>query len=72
MDFLYDWILWTVKIISLILSWVNWRWDENDSSPQKKQNMACLTGDPSQARTNSGEMTSEISRLNHSATEAAF
>ena len=60
------WVSGPVKIISLILSWVV-RWvGRKREIPEKKkkkhltirkQNMACLTCDPSKARTHSGEMS---------------
>ena len=33
---------------------------EKPPDPTRKQNLACLTCDPSQARTHSGEMTSDL------------
>ena len=60
----------SVKIISLILIRVNHKVGrKRDISEKKhmtirKQNLACLTCDPSKARTHGGEMTSDLDSLN--------
>ena len=60
------WVWWPVKIISLNLSQVNHKLGRKRENPEKnhltthKQNLACLTCDPSEAWTHSGEMTSKL------------
>ena len=58
-----------VKIISLILSRADCKVGRKLEIPEKnhldtrKQNLACLAYDPSEARTHGGEMTSDLERL---------
>ena len=64
--FYFIWVLRPIKIISLILSRVNHLVGRKQVIPEKKhlttrkQNLACLTYDPSKARTHSSEMTSDL------------
>ena len=60
-------VLRPVKIISIILSRANRKMGrkreiEKNHLTTRKQNLACLSGDPSSARTHSGEMTSDLER----------
>ena len=62
----FIWVLQPIKIISLILSQVSckvgWKWEipEKKHLTARKQNLACLRCDPSQAPTHSDEMTSDL------------
>ena len=63
----FIWVLWPIKIISLILSQVNQKHGAKMGDPQEKppdhlqaelgHSLAC---DPSKARTQSGEVTSDL------------
>ena len=63
--FFFIWVLWPIKIISLILSWFNhkvgrkWEISEKKHLTTRKQNLVCLPCDPSRAPTHSGEMTTQ-------------
>ena len=67
--FFFIWVLRPVKIISesVILSRVD-QMGRKREIPEKnhltirRQNLVCFTCDPSQARTHSGEMTSDLER----------
>ena len=61
------WVLWPIKIISLILSRVNHKHGAKMGDPREKppdhlqaELGHSLTCDPSKARTQSGEMTSDL------------
>ena len=69
LSFLFFFIIWVlrpVKIISLILSWVNhkvgqkWEIPEKNYLTTRKQNLTCLTCDPSLSRTHRGKMMSDL------------
>ena len=63
----FIWVLWSIKIISLILSRVNHKHGAKMRDPREKtpdhlqaELGHSLTCDPSKARTQSGEMTSDL------------
>ena len=64
----FIWVLRPVKITLPILSWVNrkvgWKREipKKNHQTTRKQNLACLTPDPSKDRTHNGEMTSDLER----------
>ena len=66
--FFFIWVLRPDNIISLILNQVSrkvgrkWGIPEKTHLTTRKQKLACLTCDPSEVRTHSGEMTSDLER----------
>ena len=62
----YFFFIWVLRSVKIILSRVNRKAGQKREIPEKnhlttrKQNLACLTCDPSQAQTHSGEMTSDL------------